>query len=97
MDIAALDGYIVDYLADNQAVPAVTRVEDRSPDGVARRGLTGADGDVVADGRVRERDPAGPTPTPEQRRTHLVIGVTTFAGGVIIVQQSLPVSLAQPV
>lgn len=96
VDIAALDGYIVDYLADNQAVPTVTRLKtvDQTVSldaGSLARTVTwwlmDASGSVIQQ---------GPTPTPEQRRTHLVIGVTTFFGGVIIVQQSLPVSLAQP-
>lgn len=35
-------------------------------------------------------------PTNEQRRTHIFLGVTAQVGGVIIVDQSLPVILQQP-
>lgn len=96
IDILAVDGYIVDYLAGTQAKPVITRVKT-------------ADQTVVLSAASQARsvtwwlmDSAanviqqGTTPTNVQRRTHLVLGVTTFFGGAVVVVESLPVILPQP-
>ena len=95
LDISAVDGYIVDYLAGTQAEPVITRVKT-------------ADQTVALDAAALLRtvtwwvmDSAGAViqqatkPTNTQRRTHLVLGVTAFIGGAIVVDQSLPVILPQ--
>jgi hypothetical protein len=96
IDIAALDGYIVDYLADDQATPPITRVKAAAQTvpldaGSLARTLTwwlmSSTGAVIQQ---------GPVPTAEQRRTHLVLGVTGFEGGVLILVSSRPVILGQP-
>jgi hypothetical protein len=96
IDIAAVDGYIVDYLAGTQAQPVITRVKT-------------ADQTVALDAAALLRtvtwwvmDSAGAViqqankPTNSQRRTHLVLGVTAQDAGVIFVDQTLPVILPQP-
>jgi len=96
IDILALDGYIVDYLAGDQSEPVVTRVKT-------------ADQTVALDAASLLRSVTwwlmdssatviqqGTKPTPEQRRTHLALGVTTFFSGAVVVVQTLPVILAQP-
>lgn len=97
IDILALDGYIVDYLSDDQSVPTVTRVKTADQTvaldaGSLARSVTwwlmDAGANVIQQGT---------TPTPSQRRTHLVLGATQQAGGVVVVVESLPVILAQPV
>lgn len=96
IDISAVDGYIVDYLAGTQAEPVITRVKT-------------ADQTVALDAAALLRtltwwlmDSAGTViqqadrPTNTQRRTHLVLGVTAQDGVTIFVDQSLPVILPQP-
>jgi hypothetical protein len=95
LDISAVDGYIVNYLAGTQAEPVITRVKT-------------ADQTVALDAAALLRtvtwwlmDSTGTViqqaakPTNTQRRTHLVLGVTTQAGGVIVIAQTLPVILPQ--
>jgi hypothetical protein len=95
VDIGATVGYVVDVVTAPTA-PVVTRV-------------TTADQTVPLDAASLLRSVTwwlmdssanviqqGTTPTPEQRRTHLVLGVTTFFGGAVVVTQTLPVILAQP-
>ena len=96
IDITAVDGFIADFLAGDQSEPVVTRVQT-------------ADQTVALDAASLLRSVTwwlmdssaniiqqGTTPTPEQRRTHLLLGVTTFFGGAVVVTQTLPVILAQP-
>lgn len=96
IDILALDGYIVDYLADDQAEPVITRIKT-------------ADQTVALDAASLLRSVTwwlmdssatviqqAAKPTPAQRRTHLVLGVTTFFSGTVVVVQSLPTILSQP-
>lgn len=95
IDIAAVDGYIVDYLAGTQAEPVITRVKTVGQtvalDAAALlRPATWWLMDTM--GAVIQQ---ATRPTNTQRRTHLVLGVTTFIGGVITVDQSLPVILPQ--
>lgn len=95
VDIGAVDGYIVDYLAGTQAEPVITRVKTAAQT-VA----------LDAAGLLRTitwwlMDSAGAViqqaakPTNTQRRTHLVLGATGLFGGAIVVNQSLPVILPQ--
>lgn len=95
VDISAVDGYIVDYLAGTQAEPVITRVKT-------------VDQTVALDAAALLRtltwwlmDTAGTViqqadrPTHTQRRTHLALGVTAQDGATIFVDQSLPVILPQ--
>lgn len=95
LDISAIDGYIVDYLAGTQAEPVITRVKT-------------ADQTVALDAAALTRtvtwwllDTAGMViqqaarPTNEQRRTHLVLGLTAQNGASIFVDQTVPVILPQ--
>lgn len=97
IDISAVDGYIVDYLAGTQAQPVITRVKTADQTvaldaaGLARTvtwWLMDTTGTVI-------QQPG--KPTNSQRRTHLVLGVTAQDAGVIFVDQTLPVILAQPI
>lgn len=96
VDISAVDGYIVDYLAGTQAEPVITRVKT-------------VDQTVALDAAALLRtltwwlmDSSGTViqqaarPTNTQHRTHLVLGVTAQDGVTIFVDQSLPVILPQP-
>lgn len=95
VDISAVDGYIVDYLAGTQAEPVITRVKT-------------VDQTVALDAAALLRtltwwlmDSTGAViqqadrPTNTQRRTHLALGVTAQDGVTIFVDQSLPVILPQ--
>lgn len=93
VDISALTGYVIDEVTD-PANPTVTRVTAPAQ--------TVALTDVVSTTTWWLMSSAGAVlqqatkPTNTQRRTHMVLGVTAQAGGVIFVDQSLPVILAQP-
>lgn len=96
VDIAALDGYIVDFIAGDQSRPVVTRVKAPSQTvpmdaGALARAVTywlmDSAGNVIQQAA---------RPGPEQRRTHLMLGVTGHTGGVIGVDQTIPVILADP-
>jgi hypothetical protein len=93
VDITAVDGYIVDYMAGTQAEPVITRVKTAAQT-------------VALDAGALARtvtwwllDSAGTViqqavkPDPVQRRTHLLLGVTSQIGGTVVVDQSLPVIL----
>ena len=95
VDIAATVGYIVDVVTAPTA-PVVTRVTTAAQTvsldaGSLARTVTWWLMDSA--GTVIQQ---GSTPTNSQRRTHLVLGVTTFAGGAVVVVESLPVILSQP-
>lgn len=96
VDITAVDGYIVDYLTGIQAEPGIARV--KTPDQTVAldaaallRPLTW----WLMDSTGAVIQQAG-KPSNTERRTHLVLGLTTFIGGVITVVHALPVILAQP-
>lgn len=95
VDIDALTGYVVDEITD--------------PDNVSVVRVRAADQTVALDAPALARtitfwllSSAGTviqqatTPTPEQRRTHLVLGATGQAAGAIFEVQSSQVILAQP-
>lgn len=95
IDISALTGYVVDEVTDPDS-PSVTRVR-------AAAQTVALDGPALARtvtwwlmtsaGAVVQQ---ASKPTNTQRRTHLVLGTTAQAAGVIFVDQSLPVIPAQP-
>lgn len=96
VDIGATDGYVVSYSAGNQSRPTVVRVKTAAQTvpldagGLSRTvtwWLLDSAGAVVQQASK---------PTNTQRRTHLVLGVTAQSGGVIFVDQSLPVILSHP-
>lgn len=99
VDIEPVVGYVVDNTELTSAVPTITKVD------VAAQ-------TVLLDGPAQARSitwwlytSAGAVvqqatqPTPEQRRTHIVLGVSFFDTGLaqVIEVQTLPVILAQPV
>ncbi len=93
VDITAVDGYIVNYLAGTQAEPVITRVKTPAQTvaldaGALARTVTwwllDSTGAVIQQAAK---------PGPDQRRTHLLLGITSQVGGVIVVDQSLPVIL----
>jgi hypothetical protein len=95
VDISAVDGYVVNYLAGTQAEPVITRVKTAAQT-VAL--------DAAALLRTRTwwlLDTAGTViqqaskPTNAQHRTHIVLGATDYDGSSIIADQSLPVILPQ--
>lgn len=95
VDVSAFTGYIVDEVTDPD-FPIVMRIRVAAQtvalDGPAlARTVTF----WLADNTGAIIQQATP-PTPEQRRTHIVLGLTAQAGGVIFEDQSLPVILAQP-
>lgn len=96
LDISAADGYVVDYLGGTQAEPVITRVKTAAQTvpldaaGLLRQitwWVLDSTGAVIQQASK---------PSNTQRRTHITLGVTAFIGGVIIVDQSLPVILPQP-
>lgn len=96
IDINPLLGYVVDEVTDPRN-PVVTRVNTNAVTTVAMD--AGALARTVtfwlmtSAGAVIQQ---GTTPTNEQRRTHIVIGVTAQVAGSIFYDQSLPVITAQP-
>lgn len=99
VDIAALVGYVVDNNQLTSAVPSIIKVDRPAQtvvlDGPAQtRALTNWLMDSA--GNVIQQEPP---PTPEQRRTHLQLGVTLYDPGLgaIVEAQTLQVVLGQPV
>ncbi len=95
VDISAVDGYIVDYLVSPQFEPTVTRV--KTPDQTVPLDAAALLRTVTwwlldSAGNVIQQ---GTTPTNEEQRTHIVLGVTTLVGGSIINSLALPVILPQ--
>lgn len=95
IDITAVDGYIVDVTTGDQSQPVITRV--KTPDqtvamdaGALARAATWWLLDTA--GNVIQQ--AG-KPDAVQRRSHILLGVTAHTGGVIGVDQTLPVILPQ--
>ncbi len=93
VDISPVDGYIVNYLAGNQSEPVITRVKTPAQtvalDAAALLRtvtwwLLDSTGTVIQQAAK---------PDPVQRRTHILLGFTNQVGGVIVVDQTLPVIL----
>lgn len=95
IDIAPFVGYLTSFTAD-PFNPSIQRVNypggtfEMDAGALARTATA-----WLMDGAFNVTQQATP-PTNEQRRTHLFLGVTAQVGGVIIVDQSLPVILQQP-
>lgn len=93
VDISAMDGYIVNYLAGTQAEPAITRVKtvDQTVSLDAAALLRTVTWWLVdSSGTVIQQ---ATKPTNPQFRTHIVLGVTGFVGGSIVNILALPVIL----
>jgi hypothetical protein len=95
LDIAPLVGYVINQPQDGSEpvivkVESEQRTESLTPASLARVltwWLMDASGNVIQQGM---------SPTPEQRRYNLVLGLTAFDGGsTIVFNQMLPVSLNQ--
>lgn len=96
VDIAPFTAYITD-LSTDPFNPSIQRISfpgvvglEMDAGSLARTAtswLMDADQNIIQQGTAS---------TNEQRRTHVMIGVTAQVGGVIIVDQSLPVILQQP-
>lgn len=95
IDIAPFEGYFTDFSTD-PFNPVITRIEypgtTVAMDGPALLRTATA---WLMDPDLNIIQQATP-PTNAQRRTHIFLGVTAQVGGVIIVDQSLPVILQQP-
>ena len=96
IDISPFIGYITDFTAD-PFNPSITRIDFP--------GVVGLEMDAGALGRtvtswlmdVNQVITQVPSPTTnEQRRTHIRIGLTAQVGGVITIDQSLPIIMQQP-
>src|SRR5574341_163881 len=99
LDISALTGWIVDYNSSapiSATNPKITYISLPAQVGLA---LTGPPAQTTTWWLV---DSAGTiiqqaaNPTPQQRRTHLVLGATAQFGGIIFIDQTLPVIQSQP-
>lgn len=96
VDIAPFTAYITD-LSTDPFNPSIQRISfpgvvglEMDAGSLARSAtswLMDADQNIIQQGTAS---------TNEQRRTHVMIGVTAQVGGIIIVDQSLPVILQQP-
>lgn len=99
LDITATTGWVVDY--DSAGVVGAGNPELTYVSLAAQTALTPTVGVptgvtwwlVDSSGTLVQQTAA---PTPEQRRTHMVLGVTGQASGVIVTAQSLPVIQSQP-
>jgi hypothetical protein len=97
VDIGAMDGYIVDYMAGDQSEPVITRVKTQDqtvPMDAAALARAVTYWLIDSTGAVIQQ---AAKPDVSQRRTHILLGVTAHTGGVIGVSQSVPVVLANPV
>jgi len=96
IDIEPLVGYITDFTAD-PFNPTVTRIN--FPGVVGLEMDAGSLARTVTSWLMDENQVITQVPSPtsnEQRRTHIRIGLTAQFGGVISVDQSLPIILQQP-
>jgi hypothetical protein len=99
VSIAALVGYVVDNNALTSVAPTVVKV-DQPAQTVALDAFSLARASTTwlmdSAGNVIQQ---GTAVTPEQRRTHLVIGVSIFdtVAGALIEAQTRPIILGQPV
>lgn len=96
VDITAVDGYIVNYLAGTQAQPVVTRV--KAPAQTVALNAAALLRTVTwflmdATGAVLQQEFK---PTNTDRRTYMVLGAIAQNGVTIYVDQTLPVILPQP-
>ena len=99
VDISATTGWIVDYNSTGiigPANPMITYISIPAQIGITPTvGVpTGVTWYLVDTAGTLTQQAT--VPTPEQRRTHLVLGATAQAGGVVVVDQTLPVIQSQP-
>lgn len=99
VDISATTGWIVDYNSSGVAGPTNPLITYVSiPAQIAVTPVVGVPTGVTwylvnTAGALLQQ---AVVPTPAQRRTHLVLGATAQAGGVVVVDQTLPVIQSQP-
>lgn len=96
IDINPFIGYITDFTAD-PFNPSITRID--FPGVVGLEMDAGALGRTVTSWLMDANQVITQVPSPtsnEQRRTHIRLGLTAQVGGVITIDQSLPVILQQP-
>lgn len=96
IDINPFIGYITDFTAD-PFNPSITRVDFPGATGVEMD--AGALGRTITSWLMDENQVITQVPSPttnEQRRTHIRLGLTAQVGGVITIDQSLPVIMQQP-
>lgn len=99
IDISATTGWIVDYNSTGligPTNPMITYVSIPAQIGITP--LVGVPTGITwylvdTTGTLSQQ---ATTPTPTQRRTHLVLGATAQTGGTIVVDQTLPVIQSQP-
>jgi len=96
IDIAPFIGYITDFTAD-PFNPSITRVDFPGVVGIEMD--AGSLARTVTSWLMDENQVITQVPSPttnEQRRTHIRIGLTAQFGGVITIDQSLPIIMQQP-
>lgn len=96
IDISPFIGYITDFTAD-PFNPSITRVD--FPGVVGLEMDAGALGRTITSWLMDANQVITQVPSPtsnEQRRTHIRIGLTAQVGGVITIDQSLPIIMQQP-
>ena len=96
IDISPFIGYITDFTAD-PFNPSITRVD--FPGAVGVEMDAGALGRTITSWLMDANQVITQVPSPtsnEQRRTHIRLGLTAQVGGVITIDQSLPVIMQQP-
>lgn len=96
IDISPFIGYITDFTAD-PFNPSITRVDFPGATGVEMD--AGALGRTITSWLMDANQVITQVPSPtsnEQRRTHIRLGLTAQVGGVITIDQSLPVIMQQP-
>jgi hypothetical protein len=96
IDISPFIGYITDFTAD-PFNPSITRIDFPGATGLEMD--AGSLARTVTSWLMDANQVITQVPSPttnEQRRTHIRIGLTAQVGGVITVDQSLPVIMQQP-
>jgi hypothetical protein len=96
IDISPFIGYITDFTAD-PFNPSITRVD--FPGAVGVEMDAGALGRSITSWLMDANQVITQVPSPtsnEQRRTHIRLGLTAQVGGIITIDQSLPVIMQQP-
>jgi hypothetical protein len=96
IDINPFIGYITDFTAD-PFNPSITRID--FPGVVGLEMDAGSLGRTITSWLMDANQVITQVPSPtsnEQRRTHIRLGLTAQVGGVITIDQSLPVILQQP-
>jgi hypothetical protein len=96
IDIAPFVGYITDFTAD-PFNPSITRIDFPGVTGLEMD--AGALGRTVTSWLMDENQVITQVPSPttnEQRRTHIRLGLTAQVGGVITIDQTLPIIMQQP-